>query len=71
MGMGMQGGRGAFNNSGFNGNNFSGNRGGSNGGGNIQGHFNPAFIQGPGGGGQGQVGPDGPRKRFRQDGGEY
>lgn len=45
----------------------------------VQGHFNPAFIQGvqPGGGGVGsagiggagggQFGPDGPRKRYRVD----
>lgn len=32
----------------------------------VQGHFNPAFMQGGGGGGGGgQFGPDGPRKRFK------
>ncbi|KAF9815627.1 hypothetical protein IEO21_04487 [Rhodonia placenta] len=31
---------------------------------NVQGHFNPAFMQGGGGG---QFGPDGPRKRFKAD----
>lgn len=30
-----------------------------------QGHFNPAFMQGGGGGGQ--FGPDGPRKRFKME----
>lgn len=38
-----------------------GGRGGFN-----QGHFNPAFMQGGGGGGQ--FGPDGPRKRFKMEG---
>ncbi|KZT73116.1 hypothetical protein DAEQUDRAFT_722235 [Daedalea quercina L-15889] len=37
--------------------------GGRGGFGNVQGHFNPAFMQGGGGGGQ--FGPDGPRKRFK------
>ena len=33
----------------------------------VQGHFNPAFMQG-GGAGTGQFNPpDGPRKRFRAD----
>lgn len=45
-----------------------GGRGGFNG---VQGHFNPAFMQGGGmqGGmqGGGQYGPDGPRKRFKLD----
>lgn len=40
------------------------NRGGFNG---VQGHFNPAFMQGGPGGGGGQFGPDGPRKRFKMD----
>lgn len=31
---------------------------------NVQGHFNPAFMQGGGGG---QFGPDGPRKRFKME----
>lgn len=35
-------------------------------GGPMQGHFNPAFMQGQNGGG-GQFGPDGPRKRFRME----
>lgn len=36
----------------------------------VQGHFNPAFMQGGGGGGGGgQFGPDGPRKRFKMDDG--
>ncbi|KAH9926831.1 hypothetical protein B0H21DRAFT_138304 [Amylocystis lapponica] len=34
----------------------------------VQGHFNPAFMQGvQGGGGGGQFGPDGPRKRFKME----
>ncbi|OCH95430.1 hypothetical protein OBBRIDRAFT_788318 [Obba rivulosa] len=34
----------------------------------MQGHFNPAFMQGAqGGGGAGQFGPDGPRKRFKME----
>lgn len=41
------------------------NRGGFNG---VQGHFNPAFMQGGhGGSGGGQFGPDGPRKRFKME----
>lgn len=36
-----------------------GGRGGFSG---VQGHFNPAFMQGGGGGGQ-----DGPRKRFKME----
>ncbi|OBZ72076.1 hypothetical protein A0H81_07849 [Grifola frondosa] len=32
---------------------------------NVQGHFNPAFMQGAAGGGQ--FGPDGPRKRFKME----
>ncbi|KAF9468197.1 hypothetical protein BDZ94DRAFT_1280055 [Collybia nuda] len=32
----------------------------------MQGHYNPAFIPGPQGGQQ-QMGPDGPRKRYRAD----
>ncbi|KAI9000541.1 hypothetical protein BD414DRAFT_4257 [Trametes punicea] len=38
--------------------------------GDIQGHFNPAFMQGGGahgGSGGGQFAPDGPRKRFKMD----
>lgn len=38
--------------------------GGRGGYGGVQGHFNPAFMQGQGGG---QYGPDGPRKRFKMD----
>ncbi|TDL25774.1 hypothetical protein BD410DRAFT_819838 [Rickenella mellea] len=34
-------------------------------GGQMQGHFNPAFMQGQAGGGQ--FGPDGPRKRYRME----
>ncbi|PCH42295.1 hypothetical protein WOLCODRAFT_152324 [Wolfiporia cocos MD-104 SS10] len=34
---------------------------------NVQGHFNPAFMQGGGNGGGGQFGPDGPRKRFKME----
>ncbi|KAF7795984.1 hypothetical protein EIP86_007153 [Pleurotus ostreatoroseus] len=44
-----------------------GGRGGFNG---VQGHFNPAFMQGGMQGGMqsgGQFGPDGPRKRFKLD----
>ena len=44
-----------------------GGRGGFNG---VQGHFNPAFMQGGMQGGMqsgGQYGPDGPRKRFKLD----
>nr|VWO99741.1 Metacaspase-1 (EC [Ganoderma boninense] len=42
-----------------------GGRGGFNG---VQGHFNPAFMQGAGGGGGGQFGgQDGPRKRFKME----
>ena len=34
----------------------------------VQGHFNPAFMQGGGGGGGGgQFGQDGPRKRFKME----
>lgn len=40
-----------------------GARGGFNG---VQGHFNPAFMQGNMQGG-GQFGADGPRKRFKLD----
>jgi len=44
--------------------------GGRGGFGGVQGHFNPAFM-GNQGGAQGQfVGPDGPRKRYRQDDGQ-
>lgn len=43
-----------------------GGRGGYGGGG-MQGHFNPAFMQGQGQGGGGNH--DGPRKRFRSDDG--
>lgn len=32
--------------------------------GQMQGHYNPAFMQGQGGG---QFGPDGPRKRYRME----
>ncbi|KAI0784271.1 hypothetical protein C8Q75DRAFT_810331 [Abortiporus biennis] len=36
--------------------------------GGVQGHFNPAFMQGGGGGGGGgQYGGDGPRKRFKME----
>jgi len=38
--------------------------GGGGGFGAVQGHINPAFMQG----GQGVNTPDGPRKRFRPDG---
>lgn len=38
-------------------------RGGFGGGG----HFNPAFMAGGQGGGGGQYGGDGPRKRFKMD----
>lgn len=43
--------------------------GGRGGFGGMQGHFNPAFMQGGGnqGGGGGQYAPDGPRKRFKID----
>ena len=41
-----------------------GGRGGF-GGGPMQGHFNPAFMQGQNGGGQ--FGQDGPRKRYRME----
>ena len=40
-----------------------GGRGGFSG---VQGHFNPAFMQ-AGGGGGGQFGQDGPRKRFKME----
>lgn len=44
---------------------MGGGRGGFN---NVQGHFNPAFMQNAQGGGQyGPSGPDGPRKRFKLD----
>jgi len=33
----------------------------------VQGHFNPAFMQGGAGAGAGQFGPDGPRKRFKME----
>jgi hypothetical protein len=33
----------------------------------IQGHLNPAFMQGSGGRGTGRNPPDGPRKRIRSD----
>ncbi len=36
----------------------------------VQGHFNPAFMQG-GGTGTGFNPPDGPRKRFRGDDGGH
>jgi hypothetical protein len=49
--------------------NMQGGRGGFTGGGDMQGHLNPAFMQGSAGSGQFQ-GPDGPRKKFRQEG-EY
>jgi hypothetical protein len=52
MGMGMQGGRGGGFNTGFN----------SSSGANMQGHFNPAFMQGDGG-------QFDSRKRYRMDGG--
>ena len=39
-----------------------GGRGGFSG---VQGHFNPAFMSGGGGGGQ--FGQDGPRKRFKME----
>jgi hypothetical protein len=54
-GMGMMPGmgRGAFNNMSGMGNGFG-----------MQGHFNPAFMQGGQGG---PFPPDGPRKRFRVD----
>ena len=39
---------------------------GGRGGFGMQGHFNPAFMQGGGGGG-GQFGQDGPRKRFKME----
>lgn len=39
--------------------------GGRGGFGGVQGHFNPAFMQGGGGGAP--LGPDGPRKRFKMD----
>lgn len=42
-----------------------GGRGGFNG---VQGHFNPAFMQGGGmAQGGGNFGSDGPRKRFKMD----
>ena len=43
-----------------------GGRGGFTG---VQGHFNPAFMQGGGGGGGGGQfgGQDGPRKRFKME----
>lgn len=44
---------------------IGGNGGGRGGFNNVQGHFNPAFMQG--GQGNGQFGPDGPRKRFKMD----
>jgi hypothetical protein len=55
-------GRGAFNNMTGMGSGFGG----------MQGHFNPAFMQGGGvpaavGGQGGSFPPDGPRKRFRVD----
>jgi hypothetical protein len=55
-GMGMMPGmgRGAFNNMSGMGSGFG-----------MQGHFNPAFMQGGGQGGS--FPPDGPRKRFRVD----
>ena len=41
---------------------------GGRGGFGMQGHFNPAFMQGGGGGGGGgQFGQDGPRKRFKME----
>lgn len=52
---------------------MNGGRGGFS---NVQGHFNPAFMQGMqagaaagagGSAGGGQFGPDGPRKRFRME----
>lgn len=43
------------------GNGGGGGRGGFN---NVQGHFNPAFMQGSQGG---QYGPEGPRKRLRME----
>ncbi|KAG7088371.1 hypothetical protein E1B28_012374 [Marasmius oreades] len=57
----MAGGRGGMMGGAMVPNNIMG-RGGNFGG---QGHFNPAFVQGGRGGGQ--LGPDGPRKRFRGD----
>lgn len=33
----------------------------------VQGHFNPAFMQGGGMQAGGQYGADGPRKRFKLD----
>ena len=33
----------------------------------VQGHFNPAFMQGGGGGGGQFGGQDGPRKRFKME----
>ena len=44
---------------------MGGNGGGRGGFNNVQGHFNPAFMQN--GQGNGQFGPDGPRKRFKMD----
>jgi len=41
--------------------------GGRGGFGNVQGHFNPAFMHGGGGGNGGQFSPDGPRKRFKME----
>ena len=41
-----------------------GGRGGFTG---VQGHFNPAFMQGGGGGGGQFGGQDGPRKRFKME----
>ena len=40
--------------------------GGRGGFGGMQGHFNPAFMQGAGGA-AGQFGQDGPRKRFKME----
>ncbi|KAI0078780.1 hypothetical protein K474DRAFT_1770758 [Panus rudis PR-1116 ss-1] len=64
MGGGFGGGRGMMGGMGM-GMMPMANRGGFN-----QGHFNPAFMGGAGGGGGGQYGHDGPRKRFKMDGGE-
>lgn len=71
-GMIPQGPRGGMMGNGFRGNMMGGmggmgmmggmGRGGFN---NVQGHFNPAFMQGAQGGGQ--FGPDGPRKRYRME----
>jgi len=43
------------------------NGGTGRGGYGMQGHLNPAFMQGNQGGGNGQVPPDGPRKRLRAE----